>query len=548
MQPPNQNQAAQEQINLPAQPAARLENLALQPLQIQRIENPQPQQLQVIVNQPLQQIEQVNVVQNHFEPPPAEEFEPIENEQQQELERPPEEIQHEEANELQFEVIEQQEAVNAAAHIQELEEGQQVPLNGVPQPQQPQLGLNLIEGQQVVAPNQIQNPPLRRLHDDDDEKEPFQLPQEERHRLDAEAQTILRRNLLLQEQLRPSTPRTIKNGLVENLNEATGEVAVGDRAIRYIKAPEQLYQDPKWKFFHGNLGTHSVGGCHFANGQHSLGAQHIATMLELNIQGRLCPAPLFAILDPQIGFCATQYLVQQLPKTLLKHLNAQNANGLSQAGIYNSLSLAFSNLQNDFITKYSNSILNNQSREAVADHGSSATVVLVLNGAVWTAQLGSSRAACNSEGNPIQLTSNPDPSKLKYKNLVEGLGGEVDENGLVNGRTKMATSFGRNDLRGAISSKPIITTYAMNMLRNPQLIIGTDGLFKFTSTQRIIGMMHQNRNLESRDLAHDLVYSVHQNNQQSPNALVRNRPLSCLVVKFNSVPQMQDIGDGWEAV
>jgi serine/threonine protein phosphatase PrpC len=507
----NNNQAAQEQINLQHEPVIALEN-------------PHPQPLLGIINQPPQHIEMIQINQNHFEQP-EDDFEHLQN--QPEIENPAEVIQNEGLeNELQYVEVQQPNDYDAI-HIENNQElqAEQQPLKS----NQPNL---ILEGP----------------YDEDDEKESFKFPQEEEKRLQTEAEKIQRRELVLQQQLKPTTPRTLKDLLLQNLIDATAEVELGDRNITYYQAPESHYHDPKWKFFRGVLDNHSVGGCHFANGQHALGAQHLATLLDLNIEGNSLPAPLFAIFDPQIGYCAAQYLVQQLPKTLSKHLHERNKNGLSQEGIFDALSITFLTLQDKFIEECSKMNLPNHSRMIVTDQGSSATVVLVLNGAIWTAQLGNSKAACSNDGIAIQLTSSPDPTKSKYEKLVHDLGGEIDENGLINGRIKMATSFGRNDLQGAISTKPEITTYSLRMLNQPQLIIGTEGLFKVTSTKRIVELMQKNKKLAPVDLAHDLVYTVHRYNQQSQNESVKNRSLSCLIVNLNSVVNQPKIDEDWEEI
>jgi hypothetical protein len=323
--------------------------------------------------------------------------------------------------------------------------------------------------------------------------------------------------------------------LREEIIHATAQVRSGDREIPHLRAPTD-FQDPDWELSNGYIARHQVGRCNFATGQHVLGAQHLALLLPLEIGSTDVLIPAFGLFDPQIGPKAAQFLVKSLPGVLQTELSHFNKDGLTQDGIWNALTQTFLTLNSDFIRTNKKAKVREDLPEVIADHGASVALVLILGGGIWVSHLGNTKVALDNGGAAVQLTTNPDPRLPKYRSLVESLGGTVDSQGLVNGKHSAATGFGRYDLRGAISSKPVITQFPMARLKEgSHLLIETVGVAQATSTARQIEWIHADREADARGIAQNVAHSIHAANQLSPDPQVKNRPLSTMVIKLNAI-------------
>ncbi len=375
----------------------------------------------------------------------------------------------------------------------------------------------------------------------DEALQPGMLTVDEEIRLKHEMESSEIRKRTFQQQMQIVPLRDVAASLRAEIIDATAQVASADRQIAYVRAPQDV-QDPKWKFSNGFVGRHQVGLCHFAKGQHILGAQHLASLLTLRVKGQELQAPIFGLFDPQVGSRASQYLVKTLPGVLTTELNHFNRDELTPDGIWNALTQTFLKLNSDFIKTNRAVKVNPRFSEVIADHGSSAAVVLMLGGYLWVTHLGNTRVAIDNGGEPIQMTTDPDPRNPKYEQLVRSLGGEVDEYGLVNGKLNMATGFGRYDLRGAISSKPFITQFPMARIKEEShLIIGTVWVAQSTSTARQTRWLHDDRNVDAKNLAHNVVHSVHKVNQTHRSPTVQDRALSTMVLKINAIDEWEEV-------
>ncbi len=297
----------------------------------------------------------------------------------------------------------------------------------------------------------------------------------------------------------------------------------------FLEGPEQHRKDSHWEFAEGRI-PHNVGICRYAKDERTLGAKHFARDFEVKIAGKNYPVALFGIFDPHIGPEASNYL----------HLNFEKVLGLllpkikdpSEAEIYNAIAGTILQLNRDFATNFK-SEADPSGNGVIADHGSTATVGIIMLNTLWMAQLGDSRGVLENGGNPIQVTLDAMPFLPRFKEKVESLGGFVTEKGLVQGRSDerqlgMATAFGHYYLRGAVNSKPGIIKFDLNRLeRGSHLVIGTCGIFEMVSTSGVAAWLSSRREKTALDLAHDVVYSIHTGQKEKT-------PLSCMVVKLNS--------------
>ena len=111
--------------------------------------------------------------------------------------------------------------------------------------------------------------------------------------------------------------------------------------------------------------------------------------------------------------------------------------------------------------------------------------------------------------------------------MVLSQGGRVSQSGLVGGVLDMATGFGFGDIKGLTREPSITCIPKAEILPNSHLVIATRGVFEKTSQGSIVNYVHEKRDREPLDLAHDIVYSVESGRSENPS-------LSCLIVKLES--------------
>ncbi len=356
------------------------------------------------------------------------------------------------------------------------------------------------------------------------------LTRDEKHRLYLKQQRLLLRYETVKKQKQPLSAKGVESSLKTELVKASLQIQTGDKTLKITKGPETHYDNaPQWTFPKCQIGPYSFGACHFDQGKHLPQAQHLALTLSLSANNRSYDAPLFGLFEPEDGSRAAIFLSENLPHILTNQLNARNADGFTQEGIWNAISLSFMQLQEEFIAKNKNVFITQT--ECAANHGSSATIILLVNDAAWVAHLGSSRAGFYINKKSYQMTTDPDPKVPEYAELVKSLGGIV-KNGLVNEKVGVATGFGYAHLEGAISNKPTITAMPLDKF-NPfdQMVIGSKGIFRRPSTQTILSKAGELSKQEPWQTAHDLVISTYnEHTLTSPRQAVQNQLLSCIVI------------------
>ena len=293
-------------------------------------------------------------------------------------------------------------------------------------------------------------------------------------------------------------------------------------------------QDPKWKISHSNTSGMGVGICQYAENPRELKAQYLITNFNLNIADTTYPVRLLGLFDPLIGSRASDYLSQNLTTALTQKLTAFNTSKLSDDGIYNAIKTTFLELNREFIETNKDKRADETFRDFIADQGSSATVVMIIDNKLWTAQLGNTRGAFNKGDDAVQL--NVDQIPQFYQDKIKKLGGTVI-NGKVNDKLEMATVFGRNDLHGAASSSPGILRVGLDQFQeNSLLILGTNGIFEIVSTELVVNWVSKSK--ETLDhIAHDIVYTIFSERQRQ----LKNNSLTCLIARINATTPQNEL-------
>ncbi len=209
---------------------------------------------------------------------------------------------------------------------------------------------------------------------------------------------------------------------------------------------EQPNNTPLWKanYEHKKAGTAAVGIAYARGRRPAMEDAHLATTFELMIGKTTYPVQLFGIFDGHRGRGAAHFVCKNLVEKLKKWLLTYNSAELTDEGIWYALKMAFVELNDRF----------------KGGSGTTATVAMVLDGKLWTANVGDSRTVLDNGGTAEQLTEDADPSMRRYRKGVEKRGGYVVKaaDGLhrVNKDIAMARAIGDHRHKSALSARPKI--------------------------------------------------------------------------------------------
>ena len=285
------------------------------------------------------------------------------------------------------------------------------------------------------------------------------------------------------------------------------------KPFRYLEAP------PSWDAHGEVVGGLEVGVSHIQGRRPTMEDEHLATHFQLNIAGRDYPIHLFGIFDGHGGVAAAEYVRDHLQEKLIETLLEFNSQGLSERGIWNALKMTSIRLNRDF---------KNQHHIDADRMGTTATIAMILDGNLWTANVGDARIVLVNGGNPVQCTEDAKPNNPRYKQGIENRGGHVtDVHGVprVNGKLAVARAIGDHGLNGAISARPKITRQSLSVFAHgSQLILGCDGVWDVTRSIDGANAVHAHRNRPAAELARNLTYSAYQAGSTDN--------ISAMVIKF----------------
>jgi serine/threonine protein phosphatase PrpC len=301
-------------------------------------------------------------------------------------------------------------------------------------------------------------------------------------------------------------------------------------------------------FEEGKIGGLSYGAFWAQGGRKNMEDTHLAIEFDLAIGPKIHPTgasiggrkllgrktypiKLFGIFDGHRGGKASQYLHDHLQKVLSKTLVEFNPNGLTDAGIFAALKLTFVILDRDFRNA-------NHPDRKTKKHGSTATVAMILDEKLWTANVGDSRTVLDNAGAAIQLSEDAKPNDPYYKRNIEKRGGQVYQAPhnvprLVNvpidqeftkskGGLSIARAIGGHHLGHALNPRPKITVKPLSEIQaGSHLILCCDGIYDVATTKQIVKNVHDNPSLIPRKHAKNIVYSAyHSGSRDNLSAMV----------------------------
>jgi protein phosphatase 1L len=286
------------------------------------------------------------------------------------------------------------------------------------------------------------------------------------------------------------------------------------KPFQYFNAPSD------WSAHEEMVGGLRMGVSHAQGRRSSMEDEHLAVSFNLTIAGRNYPIQLFGIFDGHGGPMAARFVRDNLQRKLQEALIEYNQRGLNDAGIWKALKMTCVRLNRDFKNAHGQ----------IADRqGTTATIAMILDHKVWTANVGDARTVLDNHGIPVQLTEDAKPSDARYKRGIEQRGGcVVDGAGnvlRVNGVLAVARAIGDHGLNGAVSARPKITVKPLSEIqRGSHLILCCDGIYDVSRTVDVVAAAHRHIALAPGILARNIVYSAYQAGSEDN--------LSALVVKI----------------
>lgn len=293
-----------------------------------------------------------------------------------------------------------------------------------------------------------------------------------------------------------------------------------------VDNPKFSYKACKDSKFHGEshlVGKYSVGVCHAQGRRPTMEDAHLATSFNLVIKDKSYPIELFGVFDGHGGDKAALFVSKHLEKELQKALLEFNPDSLSDEGIWNALKMTTVRLSESFKRRGDGS-------------GTTATIALMLDGKLWTANVGDSRTILENKGKAIfQLSEDAEPNDPRYKKSIEKRGGKVINIwGVhrINGNLAVGRAIGDAAVGKGMTARPKITMMPLSEIQpGSHLILACDGIYDVASTRQIGKAAAQNKE-PAGSFAKGIVYSAYQANS-SDN-------LSALVVQFPGFKQNKD--------
>lgn len=271
-----------------------------------------------------------------------------------------------------------------------------------------------------------------------------------------------------------------------------------------------------------------VGVCHSIGRRDAMEDTHLATSFNINIDNHDYPVQLFGVFDGHGGSDAAIFVQKNLKSVLQKKLQTCSKGGLSDEAVWNALKETLANLSDDYRKNQaakSHSLMNRllplnmfgKAEESSAIDelsfsrpGTTATVAMILDGKLWTANVGDSRTLLD---NGIQLSEDAKPTDLRYKQNIYKRGGTVSD-GRVNGQLAVARAIGDEYIRG-VNPRPKITVIPLSQINEgSHLILTCDGITDVASTRQLAQDVRSHRTESAQKIARDLVYSAYEAGSQ----------------------------------
>jgi hypothetical protein len=223
--------------------------------------------------------------------------------------------------------------------------------------------------------------------------------------------------------------------------------------------------DPRWHLCSETIGTATVGMCQFAHPEHALKGEFISSSFDLRIGERAHSFQLFASIEALEGPRAAQFVRNRLPVVLARLLQNHNVGEPSELGVHRALKSVFAELDKEF-REENRPFLDRYSGRCVAQDGAAVVLTLLLDGQVWTANLGNGGAVLIHEQRvAVRLCRGADVSGAAAREEpIEAIG--LDDN-------------------HAVQLEPRVTVCPFRA--GDQLVLGSGGFFSLGASTELLG-------------------------------------------------------------
>lgn len=303
-----------------------------------------------------------------------------------------------------------------------------------------------------------------------------------------------------QREWRLPAAETVKDRLARQMQRTMEQMAHEPaKQFRYLEAPLD------WHAHQEMVGGLEVGISHVQGRRRSMEDEHLATCFNVKVAGKEYPIRLFGIFDGHGGAEAAKFVRDHLQSKLQNALVEYNLQGLNDAGIWNALKMTCVRLNQD---------LGMHNQEIAENQGTTATIAMILDEKLWSANVGDSRTVLDNGGTPVQCTEDAKPADSRYRRGIEHRGGRVQFNGgapRVNGDLAVARAIGDQRLNGAVSARPKITMKPLAEIKlGSHLILACDGIYDVSTTVDTANATHQHANRTACGLARNITYSAYE--------------------------------------
>ena len=224
--------------------------------------------------------------------------------------------------------------------------------------------------------------------------------------------------------------------------------------------------------------------------------------------------------DGHGGKEASEYVAKHLPKILHETLLEWHKTELTTDGIWNALKLTFVKINYNFQNYY------HYIDPLIAKNvGTTATVVMMVDGHVWTANVGDSRTILDNYGKPFQLSRDEKPGDPICQRLIANRSGSafIDRHNefRIHNMLSVGKSIGDATLKQANSARPSITCMALSDIENESHIaLVSDGITARKTTKELVELLHIHRKQPLIAVAKGIALKVHHDINSHDNLTV----------------------------
>ncbi len=250
------------------------------------------------------------------------------------------------------------------------------------------------------------------------------------------------------------------------------------------------------------VGPYKVGTFSYMGRRNFMEDEHLISAFSLHINGQKYPIELFCVFDGHGGTACVNFVKSHFQEQLCKMLQQFNPQGLTDKGIWNALKITFVELNKAFKKAFPTKEIS----------GTTSCAVMFLDGNMWTANAGDTRALLENNGHCTLLSEDAKPGNERFERAVHRRGATVKMNQVlrVDGILSTARAIGDRHVRGVSARPKIIKKSLSEIAEKSQVIIACDGIFDVASSQQVTTALYNNKNVAVNTLAKNIVASSFQ--------------------------------------